>query len=223
MCGRFNNHLPKMLGWAEMLQQWPDVRQSFNIAPSMVIAVFIADPDDRWHYQGHPMRWGLVPSWSKQFDSKYATFNARIEGIADKPSYRSAWKNQRHCLIPMGGYYEWQNDTASKSKQPFYITDMNVGGLLAAGLYEEWQQPGDHKLSCTMITRTADKGLDTIHQRMPVLLSQENVSDWMNCEAQQAEEFIRETESPDVVYWPVDKSVGNVRNDYAQLCRAIDA
>ena len=211
-----------MLAWADMLQQWPDVRQRYNVGPSATIAVFIAGTSGKQSYISQAMRWGLVPAWSKQFDSKYATFNARVEGIADKPSYRAAWKNQRRCLIPMAGYYEWQNDPASTHKQPFYITDLNIGGLLAAGLFELWDQSGDSRLSCTMITRAADSGLDKIHHRMPVMLSVENANSWMNGDLEQPVEFIQELQTPDIVYWPVDKSVGNVRNNHVGLSQPID-
>ena len=205
-----------------MLAQWPDLVQSYNVAPSANIAAFVTNSEQSIIYLGRSMRWGLVPSWSKQFGSKFATFNARIEGIADKPSYRSAWKHQRRCLIPLAGYYEWQDDPSGSRKQPFYITDLNVGGLLVAGLYEPWNQQGQSKLSCTMITRAADRGLHEIHHRMPVMLSQENASHWMSCDLEQADEFIRTLETPDVVYWPVAKLVGNVRNDYAKLCQPVD-
>jgi len=78
------------------------------------------------------MRWGMIPSWSKSFDSKYATFNARIETVDEKPTFRNALKNAQRCLIPMAGYYEWSG--AKGSKQPFYITDRETGGMVVAGL-----------------------------------------------------------------------------------------
>jgi putative SOS response-associated peptidase YedK len=68
-----------------------------------------------------PMRWGLIPSWwSKPLkEMKVATFNARVETVAEKPVFRDAFKRSR-CLIPASGYYEWQ-DTPD-GKQPFYFT-----------------------------------------------------------------------------------------------------
>lgn len=250
MCGRFNNHLPRMLGWAEMLSEWPEnyvsgvnqsevaqsstIFESFNVAPTSTIAAF-ADIDKSFASTpqagqalqsiklfGKPMRWGMIPGWSNSFDSKYATFNARIETIAEKPTFRSAWKRQQRCLIPMAGYYEWQATKQAGTKQPFYITDKNVGGLVAAGLYEVWGPANDVKLSCTMITRPADPGLDSIHHRMPVLLDPQSAGQWLECAAPHAEQLLNELVSPDVIYWPVGTAVGNVRNDNEKLCAPID-
>ena len=193
------------------------------------------------------MRWGLVPSWSKTFDSKYATFNARLESVADKASYRSAWKHSQRCLIPMAGYYEWQAAVArettnadansattrarnNSSKQPFYITDRNVGGLVVAGLYEAWQAtPGDEseaatvkKFSCTMITRPADPVIEKLHPRMPVLLTPDTASLWLSAAVDEAQPLLESVESPELVYWPIGRAVGNVRNDDRRLCEPVD-
>ena len=227
-----------MLGWAEMLDEWPDVGLSFNVAPSSTIAAFYRSSSGR--IQGQAMRWGLIPAWSKSFDSKYATFNARAETVEQKPSFRSAWKHQQRCLIPMAGYYEWQKDNTDNTKQPFYVSDPNVGGLVAAGLYETWQgrEREDINYSCTMLTRPADRGLDSIHHRMPVLLTPNLASNWIglsdgetgnsslgaNREGAESAgtDFIFSCEAPDIVYWPVGKAVGNVRNNDVGLIKASD-
>ena len=231
-----------MLGWAEMLGDWPEIRPSFNVAPGSEIAVFCLESSGR--IRGHAMRWGLVPAWSKTFDSKYATFNARLETVDEKPSFRSAWKHRRRCLIPMAGYYEWSaiagnvNHANAPQKQAFYISDPNVGGLVAAGLFEQWQsrEAGSVLSSCTMITRAADLDLERIHGRMPVLLTPETGRQWMNWaddaeyessgevenSLAQSKQLLRGCEKPDIVYWPVDSAVGNVRNNHAGLCAAID-
>ena len=228
MCGRFDNHLPKMIGWADALRDWPDVPLSYNVAPSTQIAAFTGSSENPDMLQGSAMRWGMVPGWAKEFGSKYATFNARVETVADKPTFRNAWKRQQRCLIPMSGYYEWQ--TISGVKQPFFITDRNVGGLMAAGLYEAWspsKTPAGNLdeesavlHSCTMITRAADAGLDRIHHRMPILLKPDTAEQWLYGSPQQ--DFLLQCEAPEVVYWPVDKAVGNVRNDHERLSEPVD-
>ena len=208
MCGRYNNHVPKMLGWAEVLKQWPLVNQSYNVAPTTQIAAFRSSAGDA-------MRWGMIPSWSKEFDSKYATFNARIETVSEKPTFRSAWANKQRCLIPMAGYYEWTGDKGSK--QPFYITDRNAGGLVVAGLYESW---GNGQLSCTVLTMPAKQELAQIHPRMPIMLTPETVSDWLSGDADQA--ALVDTEQAQVIYYPVSKAVGNSTNDTSELIMPID-
>ena len=225
-----------------MLDHWPEIESSYNVAPSMSIAAFVGDgpiPTARGatihsaknktqgvpqtpKLSGKAMRWGMVPSWSKEFTTKYATFNARLETVAEKATFRSAWKQQQRCLIPMAGYYEWQAASSANGKQPFYITDRNVGGLVVAGLHERWQGADEEHWSCTMITRPADIGLDRIHRRMPVLLSAENALDWLTQPLESTQEFLSDVTTADVVYWPVSSAVGNVRNNDERLCQAVD-
>lgn len=218
MCGRFNNHFSKMLGWTDIIQDWPQIPTSYNVAPSKQIAVFGSDLSAA--KMGHAMRWGMVPSWSNEFNSRYATFNARLETVAEKPTFRSAWRKQQRCLIPMAGYYEWQN--GADGKQPFYISDMNVWGIVAAGLYEKWGDPQQSQLSCTIITREADLNLSSIHARMPIMLTPQTAQEWLSTPVSYSKSLLAELEAPDVVYWPVGRAVGNTRNDGPELCQAID-
>ncbi|RBP49378.1 SOS response-associated peptidase [Arenicella xantha] len=218
MCGRFNNHLPRMHGWSEMLGSWPAVPLSYNVAPSSKIAAFFAS-DDR-QLLGAAMRWGMVPSWAREFTSKYATFNARLESLAEKPTFADAWKMRRRCVIPMAGYYEWRQNEHGE-KQPVYISDQETGLLVAAGLYEPWAD----QLSCTMITKAAITPLKDIHHRMPILLTQQAGQDWLHGDSLKLDatkQQLMAAKSPNVVYWPVSRAVGNPRNDNAKLIDAVD-
>ena len=100
MCGRFASALKPSDAWLELMQEWSDELFSrYNVSPASQIGAFVEGAC-------HAMRWGLVPSWSKEISSKYATFNARIETIESKPAFRHAWKHNQKCLIPALGYYE---------------------------------------------------------------------------------------------------------------------
>ena len=195
-----------MLGWASMLKEWPEVYQSYNVAPTSKITVFRSNA-------GEVMRWGMIPAWAREFDSKYATFNARIETVAEKPTFRNAWNNGQRCLIPLAGYYEWKGEKGDK--QPFYITDRNEGGLVVAGLWESWGQ--NQQLSCTILTKPADQELSNIHQRVPVMLTPDLAQAWLS-EGLDASVV----ERPEVIYYPVDKQVGNSSNDGIELIQATD-
>ena len=199
MCGRFNNHVPKMIGWAQRLKEWPSEQQvshRYNVAPTTQVAVFRGDA-------GEAMRWGMIPSWSNSFESKYATFNARIETVDEKPTFRNAWKNSQRCLIPMAGYFEWTG--AKGNRQPFYITDRNVGGMVVAGLYQSW---GDNQFSCTVLTMPANEELAHIHPRMPIMLTPETGDDWLSGGSDRS--AVVNYEQPNIIYYPVSKAVGNV-------------
>jgi putative SOS response-associated peptidase YedK len=211
MCGRYNEHLPKMIGWAEALKVWPSHQFSYNRAPTTKVAAFRRD-------SGELMRWGMIPSWSKEFSSSYSTFNARIETVADKPTFKHAWANSQRCLIPMAGYYEWKGEKGNK--QPFYITDRDAGGLVVAGLYESW---GDNsQLSCTILTKPANELLAPMHHRMPVLLNPSQGDDWLNLNSVMDQNSLLTLDDPNVIYFPVSKAVGSVRNDSPELIKPID-
>jgi putative SOS response-associated peptidase YedK len=128
MCGRYANHVSEMRSWARILQDWPtDVALSWNIAPSQTVPAFTGP-------QGVGMRWGLVPHWSKESTPKYATFNARVESVADKPAFRNAWGKSKRCLIPAQGYYEWRKE--EKAKQPYFIRSVDGEPMVFGGIWE---------------------------------------------------------------------------------------
>jgi putative SOS response-associated peptidase YedK len=131
------------------------------------------------------MRWGLVPSWwSKPLkELKLATFNARAETVAQKPFFRGPFKRNR-CLIPVSGYYEWQDTPGGK--QPWYFTARDGSpALTIAGLWDEWTNPetGKPLKSCTMIITEPNKFVAEVHDRMPVLLTEKQFEPWLSGEA----------------------------------------
>ena len=117
------------------LQQPPvNTQARYNVCPTTTIDTVVGQNGER---RLMPMRWGLVPSWwSKPLkELKLATFNARAETVAEKPFFREAFKRNR-CLIPVSGYYEWQ-DTPD-GKQPWYFTARDGSpALTIAGLWDE--------------------------------------------------------------------------------------
>ena len=132
------------------------------------------------------MHWGLVPRWwSKSLkDVKMATFNARAETFETKPFFRDAFKRTRtrtRCLIPVSGYYEWQ-DTPN-GKQPWYFTARDGSpALTTAGLWDEWRDraSGETLKSCTMIITEPNEFVAEVHDRMPVLLAEKDYEPWLS-------------------------------------------
>lgn len=166
MCGRFYNnkglikHNP-MYGWVDVLKDWPhDIPTSDNVFPTSLIPVVT-------HIGTQAMRWGLIPG--------YATHNARIETIREKPVFAGPWRNMQRCLIPVFGYFEWKS--IKNKKVRFAIESANPQPLVMAGLWENWR---GESLSCTMITTDASNDLKDIHHRMPVMLEQEAALSWIN-------------------------------------------
>ena len=147
-----------------------NLRPRYNVCPTDPVDVVTAADGKR---DLVTMRWGLIPRWwSKTIkDVKMATFNARAETVETKPFFRDAFKSTR-CLVPLSGYYEWQN--TPDGKQPWYFTARDRSPLLtAAGLWDEWKdrQTGERLKSCTMIITEPNDFAAEIHDRMPVFLT----------------------------------------------------
>lgn len=200
-----------MHGWVNILQDWPlDKLIRRNVAPTTQIMTLreagIAS-----------MRWGLVPRWSKDPTSKYATFNARIEGINEKPSFKSAWQASNTCLIPMGGYYEWRKEGGIK--QPYFIHAKDRGPLVMAGLWDEWvdQETGEVSLSCTMITKPSEGALADLHHRMPLIMTPALAKSWLQANIKTAEDIAQQASADDVSFYKVDTKVNNARNEGEEL------
>jgi len=114
---------------------------NWNISPTTPIPFIASDNlagDSRTIQMG---RWGLIPSWAKDASRQSNAINARVESIAEKPTFKSAFKSRR-CLIPATGYYEWATELGKyKPKQPFYISNKDKSSIAIAGIYEQWINP----------------------------------------------------------------------------------
>ena len=149
---------------------------NYNIAPTQNSPILI----DNGKRIVRPMRWGLIPSWAK--DDKFGArmINARVETLTEKPSYRNLVSTNR-CIIITDGYYEWKND--GDRKDPYYFKDPDDNLLPMAGLYDVWKHPDGSLIpTYTVITKVAQDDIDTIHNRMPVILPQKHLDEWLKTE-----------------------------------------
>lgn len=176
MCGRFAITTRRLQRLEQLLKtEFPDMTERYNIAPTQPIPV-IREVDG--YYSMTDMRWGLVPSWSKTPTTTYSTFNAKIETVAEKPLYRSAFKHRR-CLIPASGFYEWR--TENGLKQPYYFTRQDDAEMALAGLWEEWKGPDGTMLqSCSILVGAANSLVGAVHDRMATIVPDNHVEDWLN-------------------------------------------
>jgi len=180
MCGRFTNSakpkdIEKEFKVGKLNPKLFTPR--YNIAPTQMIPAVLEMDGERIVNE---LRWGLIPSWAKDDSIGNKTINARAETLAEKPSFKNAFKSRR-CIIPASGFYEWAKK-GSGTKQPFYfyLKEKDVFGF--AGLYEEWldKTTGELVESCTIITTEANEVLEPVHDRMPVILKAENYDLWLN-------------------------------------------
>ena len=211
MCGRFSSAVKPSDAWLELMREWPDeLFDRYNVSPTSQIGAFVEG-------QCHTMRWGLVPSWSKEISNKYATFNARIESIDVKPAFRNAWRKNQKCLIPAQGYYEWQSEEGGK--QPYFVTPYDEQPLVFAGLWDECMI-GDGKLSsCTIITTESKDELAPLHDRMPVLLGVDSAKRWLDSADDKA--LLLDECRTDFNVYKVDRRVNNSRQEDESLVAPI--
>jgi putative SOS response-associated peptidase YedK len=177
MCGRFT--LTTDLEQLEERFSFHTANLSFtpryNIAPSQPVLAIVED--DKGH-RGGLLRWGLIPSWAKDAAIGNRMINARAETVAEKPSFRRALQ-QRRCLILADGFYEWRKE--GKKKTPLFITLTSRAPFAFAGLWETWRpSDGETIHSCTIITTTPNALMESIHNRMPVILTREAETAWLD-------------------------------------------
>ena len=213
MCGRYTLAVSeKQLAEAfDLSSSLPELTPSYNVAPTQDIAAILGDGEER---RLALMRWGLIPSWADDPEIGARMINARSETVAEKPSFRAAFKKRR-CLIPADGFYEWQKTNGAK--QPFHIRLQNGRPFAFAGLWETWQGDGGPEVrSCTILTTGANDLLAPVHGRMPVILDPENYDFWLDPDVQEAEPLTGLLEpypSEAMEAYPVSRFVNSPSND----------
>ena len=178
MCGRYTitinaDTVRQDLGLAEMPA---DYQPRYNVAPTQPVAV-VADAEER---KAEWMRWGLIPAWAKDPTIGSRLINARSETIHEKPSFKNAFAKRR-CLVLADGFYEWQKGAGPKGRsQPYFFRRKDGSPFAFAGLWEFWRSPeGEEVRSCTIITCDANELVKPVHDRMPVMLSGDDLWLWL--------------------------------------------
>ena len=219
MCGRYSLTTPldafRALFDVENLINLPP---RYNIAPTQDAAVVrLSDGGTR---ELTLLRWGLIPSWSKDAAIGSRMINARAETVADKPSFRSAFRHRR-CLVPADGFYEWR--TEDGRKQPFRIGMKGGAPFAFAGLWEQWTataastgiSEGESVETFAILTTEANEKLRPIHARMPVILAPECYDQWLDAanDRDSLLSLLRPYPVAPMAFYRVSTVVNNVRND----------
>ena len=192
MCGRYNlagltwKELWLLMSGGEPPPGWDEGRdvqaipQRFNTAPTQAVPLVRIVRQGDGDMAPAMARWGLIPRWFRKpvKEWKANTINARIETVAEAPSYREAYVGGR-CIVPMAGYYEWAS-LSDDPKQPFYIQPKgNTPALLVCGLWSEANLPDFSGLTCAILTEPARDDLARIHDRQPVIVDPEGARAWL--------------------------------------------
>jgi putative SOS response-associated peptidase YedK len=233
MCGRYALNISGedlAIEFAAGLKDASFTPSNWNISPTTVIPFISSDDEKGIERSIQTARWGLIPSWAKDASRQANAINARVESIAEKPTFKSAFKSRR-CLIPVTGYYEWATELGKyKPKQPFYISHKDKHSLAIAGLYETWINPATNSpiTTAAIITREAAGIVAPIHHRMPVILPKDLWSTWISNKSltpDETEHYLNmiNLNQPDeaLTFWPVSDEVNNARNIGPQLAKEI--
>lgn len=232
----------------------PNLMPRYNIAPTQQVAAVrsarpagatekSADPGDAGVGDAEPgdagvgdagvssagrhlvlLRWGLIPSWAKDSAIGARMINARVETLAEKPAFRTAFKKRR-CLILADGFYEWQK-RGTGPKQPYRVARRDGAPFAFAGLWERWRDPADgHSLeTCTIVTTDADALLRPIHHRMPVILAPEGYEPWLDpdSKADRLQTLLAAEPGLDLVAVAISTRVNKVANDDPEVLQPLE-
>lgn len=215
MCGRFVQLTPPaalaaLFGVDPTLAPLPNVPPRYNAAPTQSLMVVRRNPETgRRHLD--LLRWGLVPSFAKDPSGGGSLINARSETVAEKPTFRGAWRARRRCIVPADAFYEWK--AVDKRRQPFVISRVDGSPMSFAGLWEGWKDPGTGQWlrTFTILTCPATERLRPLHERMPVILHDQEISAWL--EGEEGAALMRSYPSEALRLTPVSASVNSVRNE----------
>ncbi|HLX84387.1 MAG TPA: SOS response-associated peptidase [Terriglobales bacterium] len=194
----------------------------YNIPPTQFVPVIRQNPDND-RRQLSLLRWGLVPSWSRDMSKAASMINARAETADTKPAFSDALRLRR-CLIPADGFYEWQK--AGKTKQP-YCFEVGAGELFGfAGIWESWNDPNGGTLETFSILTTTPNALTvTVHDRMPVILQPRHYYVWLNREITDAKialDVVKPFEAEQMRCFPVSTRINHAANDDAECAAPVE-
>ena len=222
MCGRYSitspvDALRDLFGIEGPL---PNLAPSYNVAPTQAVPIVrLEDGTRRLAFA----RWGLIPSWAKEIQAK-PLINARGETVAEKPSFRAAFRRRR-CLVPADGYFEWQKQHQGP-KQPFNIVRSDGGPFAMAGIWETWSASDGSEIdSVAIITIDANVQLAPIHNRMPVILAPGDYEPWLDSNRfgkEQAQTLLQPAHEGSLRTYPISRRVNAVANNDARILAPID-
>ncbi|MFD2616400.1 SOS response-associated peptidase [Terrilactibacillus laevilacticus] len=197
------------------------IEPRYNIAPGQNILTVVSDQTNR--RRAGLLKWGLVPFWAKEPKIGYKMINARAESIDEKPSYKTLL-SRRRCLILADSFYEWK--ATEEGKQPMRILLEDSTPFAMAGLWDKWQHNDQTLTTCTIITTAANTLMKEIHHRMPVILTKEAETIWLDRsikDSQLLKSLLNPYKPDQMTYHPVSTQVNNVRLDDVSLISNINS
>jgi putative SOS response-associated peptidase YedK len=186
-------------------------RPRYNVAPTDPHWIVRVRYEDR---QLLPAKWGLVNSWAKDAKRAAMQINARAETVATLAPFRDAFRRRR-CIVPADGFFEWTG--TKEARQPLWFHREDGALLLFAGLYESWEpSEGERQRTFTIVTTRANALMAPVHDRMPVILAEEAIDDWLDPRHEDAAALAKllvPAPADLLIATPVSQRVNSVKND----------
>lgn len=222
MCGRF-----ALLAKTDLardffdLAEMDDLTERYNIAPTQPILIVIAgdrqEPGSNLpERRAMLVRWGFMPGWVKDPREFPLLINARAETAIGKASFKAAMRHRR-ILVPASGFFEWRRPAEKGAKTQAYWIRPKKGEIVAfAGLMETWSSADGSEVDTgAILTTVANNDTNRVHDRMPVVIRQEDFSRWLDCKTQEPRDVTDLMKPIDDGFFeaiPVSDRVGKVTN-----------
>ena len=218
MCGRFTQQRPAS-ELAEIFGAEPlvdDPGGHYNVAPTDD-ALVVVQRDERRGLTAY--RWGLIPHWANEARVGSKMINARAETITSSPAFRDAFVRKR-CLVPVDSFYEWKRE--GTVRQPYRIVRRDGRPLALAGLWAGWKDPVTQSVrrTFTIVTTTANEAIAGLHDRMPVIVAEDDWARWLDPAPADTGELLgllAPSEDVELEVYAVVRDVNDVRRDGPEL------
>lgn len=216
MCGRFNViDGPELQALLAELGVDLGLPTRTNIAPTETIAM-VREASPRQLAQ---VRWWLTPHWARQVDQKYAMFNARAEGLAKSRAFAEPFRRRRG-IVPVSSFIEWRKEEGGK--QPYAI-EADGEGLALAAVWDRWEGNGEVVESCALVTVAAAPEFEQVHNRMPLMLFDDERDRWLDAETEVAadDRLFSPLLKRRLRATPVSRGINNARNKEPGLLQPV--
>lgn len=221
MCGRMAVTLPPD-AMAQLFAAAPDNDlprvPNYNVCPTNQIHIVTGSEEGGRRLRG--MRWGLIPHWYKKPSDGPLLINARGETVAEKPAFRKAVR-ERRAIVVATGFYEWTKDEEG-GRDPWYIFRRDGEPLAFGAIWQDWKGAEDEVIStCAVVTIGANKPMQAIHHRMPVILEKADWPLWLGEEGKGAATLMRPAADDLLEWYRVDRAVNSNRAHGEDLLRPL--
>lgn len=204
-------------------RRWWQFSPSFNVGPSRYVPVI------RMHdssVEGVMLRWGLIPDWAEADAGKACAATASISSVEHAPATRGAWQLGRRCIVPMFGFYTWQQ-TWQGHRQPFFVRLVNrpVFGVAAVWDRTEADEGDDVIEGCALITVPPNPLLAELQGAMtdmPAIIERRDYAVWLTGAPAVARTVLKSFSPQQMIAHPVSPRINSFRYDDDQLIRPIE-